>query len=104
MAQVKVCDLWVRIEKEGPDAFRLQIGKKIFGRIIGVKSTFSRRGIEQAMQILRDGSGAMRVGDDTIEVRCHGENRVLKARGKEAELTPAEVSRILAMARGVVTV
>lgn len=100
MAQTKIQGLWVRLEKRGA-GFRLQIGKKVFGAIIGKSGDFSRSGLREIVTILQAGEGMVRFGDYSIAVQTDRNDTLLRIDENTVRLTPEERGRVCALVDNV---
>ena len=96
MAQKKIQGLWVRLEKRG-GGYRLQIGKKVFGAILGKSGDFSRKGLEEIVTILRAGEGMVCFGDYSIAVQMDRGDTLLRVDENTVRLNPEERDRVCAL-------
>jgi len=105
MADVKIKGYVVRLNRRGPDEFKLEIGRKVFGHVIGRKGSLSTAGLRQSIRILELGDGGINLGGQNILVLKNGPMRILRMdyEGdiRQIALSPIEIEAITRMAQEV---
>ena len=92
----------VRLERRSSVEFKLMIGKKFFGKVIGKGGVLSRAGLEQVVGKLRDPGAdsdiGLSLGGKALRIYPAGAGRRLEMDGNSIELTAQEVQQLIAAA------
>lgn len=92
----------VRLERRSRDEFKLIIGKKVFGKVIGKGGFLSRAALEQVVAKLRDpGTDSdigLNLGGKALRIYPAGTGRRLEMDGGNIELTAQEVQQLITAA------